>query len=228
MNKLTCLAALSVMSLVACSTTSGPTFSASELQPRDGVRTFEVSCHGVLSGPQTCMKAARKICGDQPVRIVDSANAIRQNADPASLVFQCGAAPAPVAPPPSEPAPVPPAPPVTIEHINLSTDALFATAQATLAPAARASLDTLLNERTARTYSLVTVTGYTDSVGGNAYNLALSKRRADAVANYLRAHGQKTAAWSVSGRGKADPIAVNTTAQGRARNRRVEISLRAD
>ena len=73
MNKLALALALSATALAACSTASGPTFSASELQPRDGVRTFQVDCHGLLSGPQTCMKAARKICGEEPVRAVDSA-----------------------------------------------------------------------------------------------------------------------------------------------------------
>ncbi|HDR9103031.1 TPA: OmpA family protein, partial [Burkholderia vietnamiensis] len=46
MNKLALALALSALGLAACSTASGPTYSASELQPRDGVRTFQVDCHG--------------------------------------------------------------------------------------------------------------------------------------------------------------------------------------
>ncbi|WP_321808772.1 OmpA family protein [Burkholderia sp. BCC1993] len=220
MNKLALALALSAMALAACSTASGPTYSASELQPRDGVRTFQVDCHGLLSGPQTCMKAARKICGDQPVRTVDSARALRDKSDPATLVFQCGAAPA-QATSAAEPTPAPAA----IEHVNLAGDALFATGLATLTPAARASLDKLLSEREDRTYTQVTVTGFTDSVGNDAANLALSKRRAETVASYLKAHGLKAQAVSVTGSGSADPVASNATAEGRARNRRVEISL---
>ncbi|AFQ49660.1 OmpA family protein [Burkholderia cepacia] len=219
MNKLALALALSAMALAACTTASGPTFSASELQPRDGVRTFQVDCHGLLSGPQTCMKAARKICGDQPVHPVDSARALRDGSDPATLVFQC-AAPAQAASA-TEPAPAPAA----VEHVNLAGDALFATGLATLTPAARASLDTLLGDRENRTYAQVTVTGHTDSVGSDASNLALSKRRAAAVAGYLKAHGLKAQAVSVTGRGSADPVASNATAEGRASNRRVEISL---
>ncbi|WP_322080657.1 OmpA family protein, partial [Burkholderia cenocepacia] len=209
--------------LAACSTASGPTFSASELQPRDGVRTFQVDCHGLLSGPQTCMKAARKICGDEPVRAVDSARALRDKSDPATLVFQCGAAPAPVAQTvaPKEPSPVP----APVEHVRLAGDALFATGQATLTPTARASLDKLLGERGDTTYSQVTVTGYTDSVGGDTYNLVLSQRRAQSVANYLKTEGLRVGSWSITGRGKADPVASNVTAEGRASNRRVEIAL---
>ncbi|KVF99913.1 hypothetical protein WJ21_11395 [Burkholderia vietnamiensis] len=225
MNKLALALALSALGLAACSTASGPTYSASELQPRDGVRTFQVDCHGVLSGPQTCMNAARKICGEQPVRVADSAHALRNHADPATLVFQCGAAPAETA---AAAAPVPtPAPaPAAVEHVNLAGDALFATGQATLTPAARASLDKLLSEREDRTYTEVTVTGHTDSAGSDAANLALSKRRADVVARYLHAHGLKAHTTTVAGRGSADPVGSNATAEGRAANRRVEISLK--
>ncbi|MFJ1214618.1 OmpA family protein [Burkholderia pyrrocinia] len=220
MNKLALALALSAMALAACSTASGPTYSASELQPRDGVRTFQVDCHGLLSGPQTCMKAARKICGDQPVRAIDSARALRDKSDPATLVFQCGAAPAEAAAASAaEPAPA------VVERVNLSGDALFATDHATLAPTARESLDRLLSERANRTYSQVTVTGFTDSVGSDDYNLALSKRRAESVAAYLKAHGLKTDTLTVTGRGKADPVASNATPEGRASNRRVEIRL---
>ncbi|KWF10076.1 OmpA family protein [Burkholderia pseudomultivorans] len=220
MNKLALALALAATALAACSTASGPTYSASELQPRDGVRTFQVDCHGLLSGPQTCMKAARKICGDQPVRTVDTARALRDGSDPASLVFQCGAAPAEPAPA-ATPAPAPAA----VEHVNLAGDALFATGLSTLTPAARTSLDKLLSEREDRTYTQVTITGYTDSVGSDASNLALSKRRAETVAAYLTRHGLKTQALTVTGRGSADPVASNATAEGRASNRRVEISL---
>ncbi|KWF24953.1 OmpA family protein [Burkholderia pseudomultivorans] len=224
MNKVAYLSVLSIMSLTACSNTSGPTYSASELQQRNGVRAFQVDCHGLLSGPQTCMKAARKICGDQPVRTVDSARAVRDGSDPASLVFQCGAAPAGPAPAVSS---APASAPAAVEHVTLAGDALFATGMATLTPAARASLDKLLSEREDRTYAQATVTGYTDSVGSDVYNLALSKRRAETVATYLETHGLKADAWSITGRGKTEPVATNATVEGRASNRRVEISLRS-
>ncbi|PRE67864.1 OmpA family protein [Burkholderia multivorans] len=210
--------ALSSAALAACSTASGPTFSASELQPRDGVRTFQVDCHGLLSGPQTCMKAARKICGEQPVRAVDTMRALRDGSDPATLVLQCGAPPADAAPA-AEPAPA------AVEHVSLAGDALFASGLATLTPAARASLDKLLNAYGDRSYTQVSVTGYTDSVGSDASNLALSKRRAQAVAAYLQQRGLQARSLTVTGRGSADPIASNATAEGRATNRRVEISL---
>ncbi|AOJ66699.1 hypothetical protein WJ32_30665 [Burkholderia ubonensis] len=224
MNKLSFALALSAIALAACSSASGPTFSASELQPRDGVRTYQVDCHGIFSGPNTCMKAAQHLCGDQPVRTVDTAKALRDHADPATLVFQCGApeaaasAPAPA----SSPAAAAPAP---VEHVNLAGDALFATGLATLTPTARASLDALLARQGNTAFTRVSVTGYTDSAGGDASNLALSQRRAQAVAGYLKSHGLNARAVAVTGRGSADPVASNATAEGRASNRRVEISL---
>ncbi|KVN23978.1 hypothetical protein WJ63_19210 [Burkholderia pyrrocinia] len=217
MNKLTLALALSALSLAACSTASGPTFSASELQPRDGVRTYRVDCHGIFSGPDTCMKAARRICGDQPVRTVDAEKALRDGADPATLIFQCSA--------PEAAAPAPAATPAPVGQLNISGDALFDTGQATLTASAKASLDALLDKQGDATFALASVTGYTDSVGGDAYNLALSQRRAEAVAGYLREHGLNAREVSATGRGKADPVASNDTAAGRASNRRVEISL---
>jgi len=67
--------------------------------------------------------------------------------------------------------------------------------------------------------------GYTDSIGGDAYNLRLSERRADAVKEYLVKHGVDGARIQTSGRGKADPVADNATEKGRFQNRRVEILI---
>ena len=66
-----------------------------------------------------------------------------------------------------------------------------------------------------------TVTGYTDSVGDEAYNQRLSERRAQAVADYLASHGIAAGRLVASGKGAADPVADNASAEGRAKNRRV-------
>ena len=205
--------------LAGCSA-SGPTYNASELQPRNGVRTFQADCQGLLSTSQICTNVARKICGEQPVRVVDSVRAFRDGSDPTSLIFQCGVPPA-GAVAIAEPAPAP----VSVEHVSIAGDALFASGQATLAPPARVTLDKLLSERKDRAYSYVTVTGHTDSVGSDDYNFALSQRRAEAVADYLKSHGLKAEKLTIAGRGKVDPVASNATVRGRTSNRRVEIVL---
>jgi len=69
----------------------------------------------------------------------------------------------------------------------------------------------------------VEVAGHTDSVGNDDYNMGLSKRRAQAVADYLIAHGANPANIMVKGYGETDPVASNDTAEGRAANRRVEL-----
>lgn len=72
----------------------------------------------------------------------------------------------------------------------------------------------------------VMITGYTDSVGDAAYNQSLSEERASSVGSFLRSQGINPTRLFTDGRGKRNPIASNATAQGRAMNRRVVITLR--
>ena len=69
----------------------------------------------------------------------------------------------------------------------------------------------------------IVIAGHTDSVGSEQYNLDLSLRRANAVADYLIGRGVAKARMSTEGRGEMQPIASNDSAAGRAQNRRVEI-----
>lgn len=72
----------------------------------------------------------------------------------------------------------------------------------------------------------VTISGYTDSIGGRPYNLKLSQLRANTVRDWLIAHGISSARiYSVLGFGKTHPVASNKTAAGRALNRRVDIDV---
>jgi OOP family OmpA-OmpF porin len=71
--------------------------------------------------------------------------------------------------------------------------------------------------------------GYTDSVGTDAYNMKLSERRATAVKDYLiKEAGVDSSKITAVGHGEADPVADNKTPEGRAKNRRVEISILSD
>jgi len=73
--------------------------------------------------------------------------------------------------------------------------------------------------------STVMVMGYTDSTGSVDYNQALSQQRAQSVASYLMGQGVKSSRFEVMGMGISNPIASNSTAAGRAQNRRVEIKI---
>uniref|UniRef100_UPI002FE40654 OmpA family protein n=1 Tax=Tepidimonas sp. TaxID=2002775 RepID=UPI002FE40654 len=67
--------------------------------------------------------------------------------------------------------------------------------------------------------------GHTDSVGSDAYNDRLSLRRAEAVKAYLVSKGIPADKVRTEGRGKREPVADNATAEGRAKNRRVDVTI---
>jgi outer membrane protein OmpA-like peptidoglycan-associated protein len=73
--------------------------------------------------------------------------------------------------------------------------------------------------------TLVTVAGFTDSTGSPDYNQKLSEKRATSVALYLHSRGVASERLAAIGHGEAQPVADNNTADGRAKNRRVEITL---
>lgn len=118
---------------------------------------------------------------------------------------------------------------VTTETFAAKTYAIeFETGKASFTPAAARILNDLLDQ-VAVTNLSVQIQGHTDSVGDPTANLALSKARAEAVKNFLMQNAPNTFTNErVQSRGFGDtqPIADNTTAAGRAKNRRVEILLR--
>ncbi|WP_257540155.1 OmpA family protein [Sphingobium sp. CFD-1] len=71
----------------------------------------------------------------------------------------------------------------------------------------------------------IDVYGHTDSDGSDSYNQGLSERRAQSVADYLTSHGVQSARIATRGFGETQPIASNTTEEGKAANRRVEIKI---
>jgi outer membrane protein OmpA-like peptidoglycan-associated protein len=108
--------------------------------------------------------------------------------------------------------------------VSLGSDVLFDFGKDSLSPSAAPRL-TALARAVAAAGGTASVTGYTDSVGDPASNLALSRRRAQAVAEALSAAAPGLRL-TVTGRGEADPVAPNTTGGqddpvGRAQNRRV-------
>jgi outer membrane protein OmpA-like peptidoglycan-associated protein len=104
-------------------------------------------------------------------------------------------------------------------------DVLFASGKAELKAGANSNLNKLvgfLNQYPDRT---VMIEGYTDSVGGEDYNLGLSQRRADSVKSYLTGQGIDTMRLSSSGKGESGAVAGNDSADGRQQNRRVEVII---
>lgn len=103
------------------------------------------------------------------------------------------------------------------------SDVLFDTGRATLKPGADRDLDRLAQALKDNSNTRVIIEGHTDSVGGDEYNMALSEKRAQSVANALQMRGVPADRYEVKGLGKEFPVASNSTQAGRQQNRRVEI-----
>lgn len=123
-------------------------------------------------------------------------------------------------------APAPPPMPVYEKH-TVSATALFDFDKAVLKPAGKEAIhdiDQQIKTSEAKVID-INVVGHTDSVGTEEYNQELSVRRANAVKDFMVSEGIDPAIIDVKGMGEAEPVASNDTAEGRAQNRRVEISI---
>ena len=102
----------------------------------------------------------------------------------------------------------------------------FATDSADIASSFYTPLNNLAGSFRQYNQNSIEIVGHTDSTGNHAYNMGLSQRRAQSVANYLMAQGVDASRLSTRGAGPDQPVASNATADGRAQNRRVEVTLR--
>lgn len=108
--------------------------------------------------------------------------------------------------------------------VNLP-DVTFAVDSTVISPSFQATLDKVAQSMKEYPNSLIDIYGHTDSTGSDAYNMDLSKRRADSVARYLAMRGVASSRIQTQGMGKNYPVATNDTPEGRALNRRVEIKI---
>lgn len=102
---------------------------------------------------------------------------------------------------------------------------LFDFDKADLKPAGKQELDTVVRALKENPSLRTHIVGHTDNKGSDAYNMRLSQRRADAGAAYLVSQGIQRQSITTAARGLREPVATNKTAEGRAQNRRVEITL---
>lgn len=109
--------------------------------------------------------------------------------------------------------------------VLMPESALFAIDSAAVSAAGQNDLYIIGRNLNQYPNSTVQVVGHTDSTGSQAYNMDLSQRRARSVAGILSAAGVAQNRLATAGRGSAQPVASNDTAQGRAQNRRVEILI---
>jgi outer membrane protein OmpA-like peptidoglycan-associated protein len=112
-------------------------------------------------------------------------------------------------------------------NIKNTTNVYFDTGKAVLSASAKAELCATAAQAEAMENALMLVVGYTDSTGGDDINQRLSDRRASSVINFLQqaCHWKPYRMLTPTGMASADPLADNTTAAGRAQNRRVSVNI---
>lgn len=109
--------------------------------------------------------------------------------------------------------------------LNIPSDISFDTGRADIKPNFRPVLDTFAQGLIKNPAARVRIIGHTDNTGSDAVNNPLSVNRAASTRDYLVARGAPAGVIAIDGRGSHEPIADNTSAAGRARNRRVEIFM---
>ncbi len=127
---------------------------------------------------------------------------------------------------PTTPAPAARAPASVRQAVVIQADALFDFDKSVLRPDGKKSIDDAMAKLAGVDLELVIATGHTDSVGADAYNQRLSERRAAAVKDYLVSKGVAGSKVTTIGKGEAQPVATNKTAEGRQKNRRVDIEFK--
>ena len=135
-----------------------------------------------------------------------------------------------VVPPTAGPAPAPApapaaAPAAVVQKVTYAADAFFDFDKSVLKPEGKAKLDDLVSKVKGINLEVIIAVGHTDSVGSDAYNQKLSVRRSEAVKAYLVSKGIEKNRVYTEGKGEKQPVADNKTAEGRAKNRRVEIEV---
>ena len=124
-----------------------------------------------------------------------------------------------------KPAAAKPASGVSQSKITLQADTLYDFNKSDLKPEGKATLDKIARDLSKIKLEVIIAVGNTDSVGSDAYNMALGQRRAQSVKAYLTSKGVDGSRIYTESKGKSNPVASNATAEGRAKNRRTDIEV---
>ena len=114
---------------------------------------------------------------------------------------------------------------VSQSKITLQADTLYDFNKSDLKPEGKATLDKIAADLNKIKLEVIIAVGNTDSVGTDAYNMALGQRRAQSVKAYLVSKGVDGSRIYTESKGKSNPVASNATAEGRAKNRRTDIEV---
>ena len=114
---------------------------------------------------------------------------------------------------------------VSQSKITLQADTLYDFNKSDLKPEGKATLDKIAADLKKIKLEVIIAVGNTDSIGTDAYNMALGMRRAQSVKAYLVSKGVDGSRIYTESKGKSNPVASNATAEGRAKNRRTDIEV---
>ena len=114
---------------------------------------------------------------------------------------------------------------VSQSKITLQADTLYDFNKSDLKPEGKATLDKIAADLEKIKLEVIIAVGNTDSVGTDAYNMALGQRRAQSVKSYLTSKGVDGSRIYTESKGKSNPVASNATAEGRAKNLRTDIEV---
>ena len=173
--------------------------------------------HAVLDGSGNCVLTSGRIlpeCGGK----------VPAPARPAAPAEPAAPA-APAAPAPA-PEPARPAPSSVRQAVVIQADALFDFDKSVVRPDGKRAIDEALSKMQGTDIEMVIATGHTDSIGTAKYNQRLSERRANAIKEYLVSKGIPASKITTIGKGESQPVATNKTAEGRQKNRRVDIEFK--
>ncbi len=200
MKKMTVLAA----SVAATFAFSGQTYAGGE-----DPYVYDSNGNPVMTGHGPCLYNGHGVLNEDTAIEACNPELVKKEAAPA---------PKPVVEPPPEP---------KAEKVTLKADTYFDFDKSNLKPEGKDTLDELVRDMgDLNSIAEIEVIGHTDSIGTEEYNQGLSERRAATVKDYLISKDVPADRINTEGRGELEPVATNETREGRAKNRRVEITTK--
>ncbi|WP_410474022.1 OmpA family protein [Guyparkeria sp. TX1] len=195
------------MTVIAASVAATFAFSGQSLAGGDSPYVFDSNGDPVMTGHGTCLYNNHGTLNSETA--IEACNP--------ELITKAEPAPKPVVEPPPAP---------EAKTITLEADTYFDFDKSNLKPEGKDTLNALVRDMgDLNAVANIEAVGHTDSIGTDEYNQGLSERRAATVKDYLVDQGVPGDKIETQGMGESNPIATNQTREGRAQNRRVEITV---
>ncbi|MFP4252638.1 MAG: OmpA family protein [Guyparkeria sp.] len=197
------------MTVIAASIAATFAFSGQTLAGGDSPYVFDSNGDPVMTGHGTCLLNGHGTLNeDTAIEACHPDMVKKEEAKPA---------PKPLVEPPPEP---------EAKTITLEADTYFDFDKSNLKPEGKDTLNGLVRDMgDLNSVANIKAVGHTDSIGTEEYNQGLSERRAATVKDYLVDQGVSSDKIETEGMGETNPVATNKTREGRAKNRRVEITV---